>query len=499
MIPSNLDCTRLLAILVFASFLHPARAQVALDPTWVTRIGGPDNEDIRCVRQTSDEGYVAVGSVRSLVVWPQGVWWVSEVYLIRLDSRGELLWERTLGGEESQSREGLTVEETSDGGFVVVGSGPGGRGVGSSDLIRLESTGSVVWETPFEGRRISHAAVKEISDGALLVAGWWGDVFLTAKVSSDGDILSQNEIVRGVPAVVSALEKTSDDGYITVGQTMRLPTMESDLHLVRLDSDSELAWDTVLDRPGYQFGNAVQETVDGGYIVAGTSDPDGSIYGEESHAFVVKLDTEGRVEWERAFAEPSVASAVLQANEGGYLVAGGIGLDPESRRSACIWKLDRAGELDSAWGSERPENPMTFHGEPARTLSISTVTQSTDGGYVAAGTDHPCYLCGGSSDVFLLKLSPASRFRRGDGNDDGMVDMSDAICTLSWLFLGGPAPGCLAAADTNADDVVDISDAGYLLGFLFLGGPAPVTPFPDCGTSNLEADTELGCEESSCL
>ena len=69
---------------------------------------------------------------------------------------------------------------------------------------------------------------------------------------------------------------------------------------------------------------------------------------------------------------------------------------------------------------------------------------------------------------------------------------------LSWLFLGGPAPGCFAATDTNGDGAVDITDPTYLLSHLFLGGPAPAAPFSACGTSELEADEELGCEDSPC-
>jgi len=90
------------------------------------------------------------------------------------------------------------------------------------------------------------------------------------------------------------------------------------------------------------------------------------------------------------------------------------------------------------------------------------------------------------------------RFRRGDGNDDGRGDLSDAVFILNYLFLGGPPPACLAAANTNGDANVDIADPTYLLNHLFVGGPTPVDPFPDCGTSDLETDANLACEETSC-
>jgi hypothetical protein len=63
---------------------------------------------------------------------------------------------------------------------------------------------------------------------------------------------------------------------------------------------------------------------------------------------------------------------------------------------------------------------------------------------------------------------------------------------LSWLFEGGPASGCAAAADSNGDGQADISDAVCLLSHLFLGGPAPGEPFPGCGP--MPGGEELGCD-----
>jgi hypothetical protein len=84
-------------------------------------------------------------------------------------------------------------------------------------------------------------------------------------------------------------------------------------------------------------------------------------------------------------------------------------------------------------------------------------------------------------------------FRRGDCNDDGTADLSDAICILNWLFAGGAAPGCTSATNTNGDGQSDITDAIYLLGFLFLGGPPPAAPFDACGPGTLPSDPAAGC------
>ncbi|MBI4604932.1 MAG: hypothetical protein HY721_23470 [Planctomycetes bacterium] len=76
---------------------------------------------------------------------------------------------------------------------------------------------------------------------------------------------------------------------------------------------------------------------------------------------------------------------------------------------------------------------------------------------------------------------PPGSFRRGDSNDDGKRDISDAVYMLGHLFLGGPRWPCEEAADINDDGRKDLSDAVHLLRHLFLGSSPPPPPFPGCG------------------
>jgi len=97
-----------------------------------------------------------------------------------------------------------------------------------------------------------------------------------------------------------------------------------------------------------------------------------------------------------------------------------------------------------------------------------------------------------------IRLSSAvAPFRRGDANLDGRVDVSDSITILSYLFLGGPTPGCLDAADVDDSGALDITDGHGVNVFLFLGGPAPPAPGPfECG-QELSTD-DLTCIEGEC-
>jgi hypothetical protein len=84
-------------------------------------------------------------------------------------------------------------------------------------------------------------------------------------------------------------------------------------------------------------------------------------------------------------------------------------------------------------------------------------------------------------------------FRRGDSNVDGTVDLSDAVHSLGFLFLGSPSElDCLEASDSNGDATLDLTDAVYTLVYLFQGGQAPPVPGPlECGTIAVSA---LGCD-----
>ena len=103
----------------------------------------------------------------------------------------------------------------------------------------------------------------------------------------------------------------------------------------------------------------------------------------------------------------------------------------------------------------------------------------------------------GSCDFEVLAGRPA--FRRGDANDSGAVDLSDAVAILGCKFLGEPCPTCRDAADANDDGLLDISDAIRILGFLFVGAPPPAAPGPAlCGQDPSGEDPLPSCEFHSC-
>ncbi len=94
-------------------------------------------------------------------------------------------------------------------------------------------------------------------------------------------------------------------------------------------------------------------------------------------------------------------------------------------------------------------------------------------------------------------MPPETLFHRGDIDGDGLLNLTDPVFILNFLFGGGPPPTCREAANANDDQGVDLADSVYLLNFLFGGGPAPVDPghppLP-CGSDPADSLNDLGCE-----
>jgi len=101
---------------------------------------------------------------------------------------------------------------------------------------------------------------------------------------------------------------------------------------------------------------------------------------------------------------------------------------------------------------------------------------------------------GGAYQVILSGRPGVGPFVRGDFDANGDLQLTDAIGIFNFLFLGGAAPSCAAAADASAQGEVNLTSGVYILNFLFTGGSAPTAPYPECGTSETETDESLGCE-----
>ncbi len=171
------------------------------------------------------------------------------------------------------------------------------------------------------------------------------------------------------------VQQTSDEGYIVVSTTDSFGAGDSDAWVVKLDGNGNIEWQRTYGTTGYDSPASVLQTSDGGYVVAGnTGQPNPNTW----DAWVFKLDHNGAIQWEYTYGGPSgeVVICMQQTNDGGYIVGGRT----ISLGSVDFWvlKLDSNGnrQWDRAYGG--PGASMDRR--------IESILQTSDGGYILAGS-----------------------------------------------------------------------------------------------------------------
>jgi hypothetical protein len=292
--------------------------------TWNKTFGGPADDRGYSVGQTSDGGYIITGYTWSYGAGNEDVW------LIKADSSGDLSWNRTFGG--SSVDHGNSVQQTLDGGYIIAG-WTYSYGAGRDDvwLIKTDSSGDLSWNKTFGGSDSDFgSSVQQTSDGGYIIVGSTNsygagddDVWLI-KTDSSGD-LSWSKTFGGSDADGgTSIQQTSDGGYTIIGDTFSYGNGNRDAWLIKTDSSGNRAWDKTFGSSGVDYGNWAQQTPGGGYIICGShgdsTDRDGSSYDVR----LMKTDSLGNETWGGYFGGSDFdwGNSLQQTSDGGYVVAG---------------------------------------------------------------------------------------------------------------------------------------------------------------------------------
>jgi hypothetical protein len=310
------------------------------------------------VAATSDGGYFALALTDS----PDGF---LKNWLLKLSASGRPQWQREVGcasGAPGDYGLGVSAQQTSDGGYILGGGilGCGGVYIQRALVEKLDAQGQVVWAFAY-------------------------------SAGSNGSTINQ-------------IRQTADGGYIAVGSVSG-----TDGHLgaliLKLDGAGTVQWQRRLDPTGSAgaYFNAVQQTVDGGYVATGESYVVGQSYPYPNSVLVAMFDPSGNVRWQKGFnnvddrGSPSGyehALSGIQTSDGGYLIAGNWSSAPsspfpeEDTAGALLLKLDSGGNIE--WQKAYNGGIYCYFNGYNTTCVIITalpysVHQTADGGYVLAG------------------------------------------------------------------------------------------------------------------
>ena len=317
-------------------------------------------------------------------------------------------WQKSLGG--SGWDYGESVFQTSDGGYIIAGISEsingdvtGNHGGGDYWIVKMDMAGTIQWKQTLGGSLYDLAnSVIQTTDGGYIIAG--------VSISSDGDV-------------------TGNKGNF-------------DYWIVKLKTDGAVDWKKNLGGSGWDDGESIVQTTDGGYIIAGYSnstDIAGIINKGGYDYWIVKIDNTGNITWSKNYGGTGddYAYSIKQTTDNGYVVSGwstsndkDIAADNHGGKDYWAVKLNNTGNIDWAKSLGGPGDDNSY-----------SIVQSADGGYVAAG----------------FSGANGGNVSGNHGSNDYWVAKLDNLGSLQWQkSLGG-------SGDDQAFPIQNCADGGFIV------------------------------------
>jgi hypothetical protein len=419
------------------SFCTLIIAQAPLVKQWDKRFGGTGDDRFRAMQQTFDGGYILGGESSSRISgdktqanWDTLNYW-TDYWVVKIDSLGNKQWDKRFGGDNGDD---LTcLQQTLDGGYILGGyslSGISGDrtqanwntliGLTNGDywVVKIDSLGNKQWDKRFGGGAVDFLqSLQQTTDGGYILGGWsssgisgdkteplrgtFGYDYWVVKIDSLGN--KQWDKTFGGTDVdrLWSLKQTIDGGYILGGssasgigadktQANWDTTLQSrDYWIIKIDSLGNKVWDNRYGGTKWDDFSYLQQTSEGGYILAGSSVSDSSgdktqpNRGTGGDYWIVKINSFGIKQWDKRFGgtgNEDSPSSFTQTDDGGYLVS---------------------GTSDSNMGGDKSENNLGHWqtwlikidsvGNKQWDKTIFTSPPNGDYGGVAAPTKRGCY------------------------------------------------------------------------------------------------------------
>ena len=344
---------------------NPPRVQ------WTKRFVGWGDASGSCVQQTSDGGYIAAGETDS-----NDTSHAMAAFLVKTDSLGIIEWKRAFRG--AQGLRANSVQQTADGGYIAGADGglwPGW--VGGACLIKTDSNGELQWKSEVsdtteafghmavqaaDGRYVVTATRMVIDTGLLLIKAdrhgdrlWFrryavgyadccspdavplnqttdGGFIIGTKGLLKVDSLGNQQWLRTFDdvAYVNSVIQTPDGGYVATGS----PRGSNGINLFKTDAKGNSQWGKTYTSSENDGGDWVEETADGGYVIAGCS---------SYVATIIRTTSNGTLLWTDSLCGGH-ADCVRQTTDGGYIVTGTRLHMPDGAHSMFLTKLAPDGK-----------------------------------------------------------------------------------------------------------------------------------------------------------
>jgi hypothetical protein len=463
----------ILILLFIASTYSVTFAQSVL---WDKTIGGSGGDNLSVVVATTDGGYLLGGfsSSDKSEDKTEASKGGDDYWVVKLNADGMKEWDKTIGGNGQDQLTAL--QQTTDGGYILGGSSYSDKSGDKSEenkqteyfssdywLVKLNADGSKAWDKTIGGNGQDElASLQQTSDGGYILGGFSnsdksgdkseasignGDYWIV-KLNTDGTIVWNKTIGGSESDRLTALQQTSDGGYILGGSSdsnkggdkTEDAKGSDDYWVVKIKADGTEEWDKTLGANGYDNLLSLRQTTDGGYVLGGFSNSDqGGDKTEQNKSggagfydyWVVKLQPDGTKAWDRTIGGNfnDYFRTLLPTPDGGYLLAG----SSESGISG-----DKTGGNKGEFGWDYWVVKLDANGTKTWDKTIGgggndiaqSLEQTPDGGWIVGGNsdsgiggDKTEEFKGGGesgSDYWVVKLN----------NDDNPCDQAVQSFTL---------------------------------------------------------------------
>jgi len=359
-------------------------------PGWFKHYGGGSADIGHSIQQTSDGGYIVAGFTISFTYGNY------DFAIYRLNSSGNKVWFKHHGGTGEDIA--YSIQQTSDGGYVVAGyTDSYSYGFDDFAIFKLDSNGNKVWLKHYGGAGTDKSnSIQQTSDGGYVVAGYtdsysYGfDDFAIYKLDSNGNKIWFKHYGGAGADKINSIQQTSDGGYIVAGYTYSYTYGGSDIAIYKLNSSGNKVWFKHYGGTSNDSGHSIQQTSDGGYILAGYTES--YTHGNSDFA-IYRLNSSGNKVWFKHYGgvNSDYGMSIQQTSDGGYIVAGYTESYTHGNSDFAIYKLNSNG--NKVW--------FKHYGGTGNDQSRS-IQQTTDGGYIVAGNTNS--YTHGSSDFAIYKL-----------------------------------------------------------------------------------------------
>lgn len=261
-----------------------------------------------------------------------------------------LTWDKTFGGIEADMAN--SIIQTEDGGYALAGY-TWSKGAGRQDfwVIKLYEDGSIEWDRTFGGSEAEVIySIIQTKDRGYAVAGKTKSIASgvkawVIKLNKRGNKVWDNTFAKRTDDEIFSIIQTKDGGYTVCGYTGAKDWGEVDSWIIKLDKTLNIEWDKIFGGIGWDEANSMFQTEDGSFIIFGFVQSKDK--GRED-GWIAKLDENGEMVWDKTFggSDEDVARCIIQAEDGGYVLAGYTESKGAGRYDAWVIKLNEKGNLE---------------------------------------------------------------------------------------------------------------------------------------------------------